>query len=132
MIFIDANVFLAYFNEDDVHHTRAVHLFDQIRVDSDGPAFTSDYIFNEVVGVSLRKFGKDKAVLSGDWILRNVPIMNADDFALSSAWKAFSDSDLSLSLVDWSNIAVMQLAETDQIATFDKAFDSLPDVHVIR
>src|SRR3989344_1499599 len=98
MIFIDANVFLAYFNDYDVHYPRAVQLLEAIRRQEYGTPFTLDYNFNEAVGVALRKFGKDKALILGRWIFDYVPIMNADDFALSSAWKAFSDSNLPLSL----------------------------------
>ena len=132
MIFIDANIFLAYFNEDDVHHARAIHVFDQVKGGSYGRAFTSDYVFNEVVGVALRKFGKKNAVRSGEWIIGNIPIINIDEPVFSSAWRAFTGSGQTLSLVDWTNLIVMKLANVEHIATFDKAFGAIEHLRVIR
>ncbi len=75
MLFIDANVFLAYYNVRDVNHTRAVRLWGKLESGKYGDYFTSDYVFNEVVGVTFRKFGKESAVVLGKHILKNIFVL---------------------------------------------------------
>ena len=65
MIFIDASIFLAYDNIDDMHHEKAIKFLEDIESWKYGQYFTSDYIINEVIGVTLRKLGKKHALRPG-------------------------------------------------------------------
>ncbi len=125
MIFIDANIFIAYDNEKDVHHHQAKSLFEQIENGKYDHYFTTDYVFNEVVGVTLRKHGKERAIILGNQILESIFIINIDDHLLKQAWNLFNRSDLKLSLVDCTNLIVCKTANTQFIATFDKEFDKI-------
>jgi len=122
MIFIDANVFLSYDNCDDVHHARALDVWAKIASGTFGECFTSDYVLNEVVGVTLRKRDKRRAVTLGRQILHSILVVNVDDHILKRAWRLFTSTKLNLSLVDCTNIVVMEMVSSASIATFDKAF----------
>jgi len=132
MIFIDANVFLAYFNEDDVHHNKSVKLFEEIESEVYGSSFTSDYVFNEVVGVSTRKFGKEKALNLGNFIIKNITIVNISNAMLSDSWKKFSSTNLTLNLVDCTNIISLKFVSSNLIATLDNEFKRVKELEVVN
>jgi len=59
-IFLDASFIIALDNKDDVHHQKARDTWEKIEGMAFGQYFMSDYIFDEVISVSLRK-SNDKA-----------------------------------------------------------------------
>ncbi len=132
MIFIDANIFIACDNKDDVHHNRAQKLFQEIENGKYGHYFTSDYIFNEVVGVTFRKLGKERARVLGTQIIHSIPMINVDDHLLKQSWNAFSESNSKLNLVDFTNVTICKIAKAENIATFDKEFLKEGDLKVIN
>lgn len=131
MIFIDANIFLAYDNLSDVNHKRSLKIWKEVEEGKFGDYFTSDYVFNEIVGVTFRKGGKERAVLLGEQVLRSVLIITIDDHLLKEAWKLFSATRLNLNLVDCTNLVAMKIADTEFIATLDKEFIQVKGIEVI-
>ena len=131
MIFIDANIFLAYDNLSDANHKRALKVFEELESGKLGDYFTSDYVFNEIVGVTFRKKGKERAVLLGEQVLKSVLMINIDDHLLKEAWKIFSATKLNLNLVDCTNLVAMKIADAEFIATLDKEFIQVKGVVVI-
>lgn len=122
MIFIDANIFLAHDNMNDVHHQRAIKIWQDLESGRYGEYFTSDYVLNEIVGVTLRKLGKERAVTLGTHVFNSMLVINIDDHLLRKAWMIFSQTKLSLSLVDCTNLAVLDMVKAKSLATFDKEF----------
>ncbi len=131
MIFIDANIFLAYDNLGDVNHKRALKIWEEIEEGKWGDYFISDYVFNEIVGVTFRKKGKERAILLGEQVLKSVLIINIDDHLLKEAWKIFSANKLNLNLVDCTNLMAMKIAGAGFIATLDKEFIQVKGIEVI-
>lgn len=131
LLFIDANIFLALDNLRDVHHSRAVELWKEIEEGKYEHYFTTDYVFNEVVGVAYRKFGKERAILFGENILRSIMVLNVDEHLLGEAWKIFSKTPLHLNLTDCTHIAVMRAVGLSSIATFDQEFTKIIGLEVI-
>lgn len=131
MIFVDANIFLAYDNLSDANHKRALKIFEELESGKLGDYFTSDYVFNEIVGVTFRKKGKERAVLLGEQVLKSVLMINIDNHLLKEAWKIFSATKLNLNLVDCTNLAAMKVAGAEFIATLDKAFIQVKGIEVI-
>ena len=131
MIFIDANIFLAYDNINDANHKRALKIWEEVEIGKYGDYFTSDYVFNEVIGVTFRKKGKERAVLLGEQVLKSVLMINIDDHLLKEAWKIFSTTKLNLNLVDCTNLAAMKIAGAEFIATLDKEFIQVKGVEVV-
>ncbi len=132
MIFIDANVFLAYDNKDDVHHNLAHQLFQEIEQGKYGHYFTSDYVFNEVVGVTFRKLGKERASIVGKMIIDAISLVNIDDHLLKQAWNFFLENDSKLNLVDCTNIIICKITKAENIATFDKEFSKVKELKVVN
>lgn len=131
MIFIDANIFLAYDNLNDANHKRALKIWGEIESGKFGDYFTSDYVFNEIVGVTFRKKGKERAVLLGEQVLKSILMINIGDHLLKKAWKIFFATKLNLNLVDCTNLAAMKIAGAELIATLDKDFIKADGVKVI-
>ena len=132
MIFIDASFFLAYYNINDIHHNHATKLWNDIETEKYGIYFTSDYIFNEVIGVTLRKSGKKNALIIGQHILKSIIILNIDDHILSESWNLFSKTNLNFNLVDCSILTALKLINAKYLATFDKEFNKLKEIKVIE
>lgn len=131
-IFIDSSFIIAFNNKQDVHHKNARALWDKIEGMVFGQYFISDYVFDEVVSVSLRK-SNDKAgtVALGTKLLQSIPIINIDNHIFREAWKIFTDTKLNLSFTDCTNLALLELIGTNKIATFDKAFKEIKNIEVI-
>ncbi len=132
MIFIDASVFIAYDNINDVHHTKAVELMQKIEEGSFGDHFTSDYIFNEVVGVTNRKVGKERAIQLGSHILKTIFILHITNHLLKQTWIFFAKTKLTLSLVDCSTIILCENIRAEYIATFDKEFKKITSIKIVE
>ncbi len=132
MLFVDASVFLAYDNTRDVHHEKAVLLWKDIEKGTYDYFFTSDYVFNEVVGVTFRKFGKERAVLRGDSILRSMSLLIIDEHMLQDAWKFFAQTQSTLNLVDCTHLSAMKVGRAQMIATYDEEFKNVKRVRVIQ
>ena len=130
-IFLDASYFLALYNENDVHHKKATLIAEKIDANEYGQVLASDDIFDEVVSVALRKFGKEKAQVFGKQILDSVFIVNGDKHIFDNAFKMFNSSKLPFSFTDCTTQAIIELAQIQYVATFDNLFEKL-DVEVIK
>ncbi|HLC81939.1 MAG TPA: PIN domain-containing protein [Candidatus Nanoarchaeia archaeon] len=131
LIFIDANIFLAYDNINDANHKKGLKILEEVEAGRYGDYFTSDYIFNEIVGVTFRKKGKERAVLLGEQVLKSVLVINVDDYLVREAWNIFSTTKLNLNLVDCTNLVMMKITGADFIATLDKEFTRINGLEVI-
>ena len=131
MILIDANVFIAYYNLNEIHHQSAVSLWEKFEKGEYGEYFITDYVFNEVIGVTLRKLGKDHAILLGNKIIKSTFMLHMDEHLLQQAWNTFKETQLKLSLVDCTNLVALETAQSRSIATFDKEFTKIPSLNVI-
>ena len=131
MILIDANFFIAHNNSQDIHHEKAKNLLTDVSMSKYGDYFTTDYILNEVVGITFRKLGKIHALLLGNQILNTVFILNIDDHILKDSWEFFSQTKLNFNLVDCTSLIAMNITNTKNIATFDKEFKKLETIQVI-
>ena len=124
-IFLDASYFLALYNQDDIHHKRAMIISESIDANKYGQVIASDDVFDEVVSVALRKFGKERAQAFGKQVLNSVFIINGDKHIFDSAFKIFNASKLPFSFTDCTTQAIIELAQIQYIATFDKMFGKL-------
>ena len=131
MIFVDASVFIAYANLDDVHHNRALAFIQDIEQGKYGTPITSDYVFQEIVGVTLRKQGKEKSIQIGNYLLRSALLIVLDNASLAEAWKIFVKTELELNPVDCASIMSMRLAGVTDIATFDQEFKKVKGITVV-
>ncbi len=119
--FIDSSVLVAYYNKRDVHHARAVELIKKCIEGEFGEVYASDYVFDEVVTVTLVRAGLERAVEIGEYLLNSeIALLRVDEDAFRDAWKKFKS--LGISFTDCTNVAMMELHGIDRILTFDEGF----------
>ena len=121
-ILLDTSYFLALLNESDVHHDEAKSVAVMIDSEKYGVVFTTDHILDEVISVTLRKFGKEKAIYAGRYVLNKTNTIISDEHLIVASWKLFEKTRLNLSFTDCSLIVVSKAFGMEQIATFDKEF----------
>ncbi len=69
-IFLDTGVYVAFINKKDKNHDRALVLMKELASGKYGPGYTSDYVLDETLTVSLATTRRiDKAVNAGLLIL---------------------------------------------------------------
>ncbi|MBI5003175.1 type II toxin-antitoxin system VapC family toxin [Candidatus Woesearchaeota archaeon] len=130
-VFIDASVFCSFVNESDVHHLKAKKMLQDIFSEKQEIIYSSDYIFDEVLGVCLRKAGKRIASETGSYILHSqISLIFTDRHIFQEAWQLFQTTD-SLSFTDCTSLAFMKVYGIKKIITFDKGFLQRKDIEVI-
>ena len=130
-IFIDASVFCAYANKDDVHHEKAVIIINDVVAGKYEKAITTDYVFDEVVTVVLRRSNKRNAVEIGGLLLGSEVFMAKIDASIfQQAWKFFKEHE-GLSFTDCTIVAFMKSFSIDSLATFDKSFKMFESLSVV-
>ena len=134
-VFIDTGVFIAYVNRRDEHHDCASALVGDIMKNKYGPAFTSDFVFNEAVTFVLYKTGDiRKAENVRDLILGDdekglpgfINLFYVDKEILQGAWKIFYKyADKKLSFTDCSSMELMRNKGIRYIASFNRGCDGI-------
>lgn len=129
VIFIDTNVFVAYYNERDVHHKKALELVKKSVDGYFGELFTSDYVFDEAVTVTLVKTSVEKALELGEHILNSeITMLKVGEDAFSMAWKEFKKADMSFT--DCTIVSLMRLNGIDRLMTFDEGFKKVQGIAI--
>ena len=130
-ILIDANIFCAYYNKREVHHTQARRILEEAFAGKHGNVITTDYVFDETVNVVLRKLDKKSAAELGLFILNSeIRIGAVGTLVFTPAWDLFVKNNR-LSFTDCTSIVFMNLLKINKIATFDKAFKTIKQIEVI-
>ena len=134
MIFIDSNILIAYFNEADRNHDLAVKILRDLDKGDYGDAMISDYIFSEVISVTLlKKKDKNTAVQTGKDILKSkIKIFKINKNIFQKAWQLFQDYNLKMSFTDFTNLAILELLKIKDIDTFDKDFRRIKNINVVN
>lgn len=130
-IFIDASVLVAYANLDDIHKDKARNIIEQCLKGKYGPLIITDYIFDEVLGVLLRKTDRETTKNFGNFLLTSeLSLIHIDKHVFYSAWEVFKKRE-QLSFTDCTIIAFMQLHGINTLATFDKYFKNIQGLTII-
>ena len=127
-VFIDASVFCAFANQNDVHHQKAVSILERLANDEQ---ITTDYVFDELVSVIMRRAGKDKSLEFGNALLNSeVFIAKIDSSTFQNAWGFFKDTE-KFSFTDCTILAFMKSLKIKKLATFDKEFKNVKWIDVV-
>ncbi len=130
-IFLDASFLYAYMNDADIHHGKALKIFQELAENKYGETVTSDYIFDEAVTVTSRKAGRQTAINLGNFILNSeIVLIKISNLLIEKSWELFQKTD-GLSFTDCTNISLMQTFRINNIATFDKSFSQIEGIIVI-
>lgn len=130
-VLLDTSFIIALADERDVHHNKALALQAKIDNSDFGAVCVSDYVFDEVIAVALRKQGKQKATALGNDLVENMAIVGIDRQLWNESWQQFKKSDLNLTLTDWTNTTLAKAIGETAIATFDKEFKKVSGIKVL-
>lgn len=129
---MDTGVLVAFHNTRDLNHDAATRLVKSIAGGEMGPAYTTDYVFDEAVTVALTRTGRpDLAVSLGRFILGQgtppfMEMVNIDEETFARAWTLFTrHSQRGLSFTDCASLATMETMRIERIASFDTDFDGI-------
>ena len=131
MIFLDSSFLIAYYNENDNHHKRAVSLFQHLSEGEYGLVGISDYVFNECATVLLRRFGSLRQTVRVCELIQQLDTFEVDRALFEATWEMFKSQDTELSFTDCSIIALMQAHGVTKVVTFDKEFDKVDGIEVV-
>ena len=129
-ILLDTSFILAFDNKKDVNNQKASTIWNKIAKMEYGYYFISDHIFDEIAGVSLRKIGKEKAIVLCQKVIQSIPIITTDQHIFQETWDFFKETKTNLSFTDCSNLVLVHLFDS-KIATFDKEFKKIENMDIV-
>ncbi len=115
---IDSSVLVAFYNEKDVHHEKAVEIIKTLDKET---SFISDYIINETISVALRKIGLKKAKGIAEFLMnkRNLIVTYTMQEDFKEIIEIFKNQNDNLSFVD-CHLMWMTKTLGLEVASFDK------------
>ena len=134
MIFIDSSVIIAYKNADDINHDKSVDILNRLVAGKYRKGIISEFVFAEITTVIALRLNRDAAIEAGDILLdaKDIEIIKASDVFERSGDIFRNQTNTKLSFVDASNLACMELANINKIATFDKDFLKIKSIVVVN
>ena len=131
-ILVDTGYFVALANKDDVNHSRADILLEELLRGVYGTRITTDYILDEAITVTwIRTKNKTAVKQVYNYILGENTIVLFQPFQkelITEAWVIFekySEENRPLSFTDCTNLAHMKEKDISYILSFDSEFDGL-------
>jgi predicted nucleic acid-binding protein len=134
LIFLDSSAIIAYKNADDINHKKALNIFQKLNAGEYGIGMISEFVFSEVTTVLALRKSMEAAKEVGNILLeaREIEIMKASE-VFERSWDIFSNQEnTGLSFVDASNLACMEMRKIRKIATFNKDFQRIGSVEVVK
>lgn len=134
-VFVDTGVFYAHHDRDASRHADGARALSHVLASaSHGRIVTSDYVFDEVVTLTLRRTGRvEDAValarrLRGDGYPDAIDILHASPAHFDRAFEVFETYDEhQLSFTDAMTLALVEAHDLDAVLSFDDDFDGLVD-----
>jgi len=134
MILLDSSFIVAYLNEADENHFKAVQEVEIVEEgDRYGSPATTDYIFDEVVTVMLIKTGDIERVSEiGEKLLNATILIRIDEELFNLCWKLFRQQEKPVfSFTDCSTVVACKVNGISNIATFDEDFKRLEAFNIL-
>lgn len=130
-VFLDTAYLVAFHNEDDNRHSEAVELAGYMKKGELGNLFTSYYVIDEALTLSLSRFGHKMAVELGEAILNSeITILEVPKNVFEEAWLLFKERN-NLSFTDCTAVKLMNQKGIKNIATFDSSFRQFKEISVL-
>ncbi|MBI4146678.1 type II toxin-antitoxin system VapC family toxin [Candidatus Woesearchaeota archaeon] len=130
MILLDTNLLIAAWNPDDSCHEQALRILVRIRQDVYGPAFITDYVFDEALNVAARYASREDACALGQALLKSYHVAKITETIFDVSWSLFKRAK-GLSFTDCTNVIVCQELGISAMATFDKQFKKIKNINVV-
>ena len=133
MILLDSSLIVAYSNEADENHEKALKIVKDLERGKYGTPAITDYIFDEIVTVMLVKTKNLKKVLElGEALLNSTLLLRVNEEIFHSAWNIFKEQRKPrFSFTDCTTISICKVNGIRNIATFDQDFKRLKAFTII-
>ena len=125
MIFLDTNIFIRYFEQEDTNESaKSEELFRKI-IDGEMICFTNTMVISEIVWVLEKYYGWDKQEVCDnlEYILYTPNIKIRERKILLSAVKTYRE--LNIDFIDSYNYAYIKAYNSSMIYSYDIHFDRL-------
>lgn len=129
---VDTGVLVAFYNERDARHERAVELVADLKEGTHGAAFVSDYVFDESISLTQARSGRVEVVRAvGGGVFPDNPEdrwvvllhVSTDEFYRS--WESLKrHTDARLSFTDWTIVEMVRSRGIDAVVSFDSGLDA--------
>ena len=134
-VVIDSGVFYAHADTDATRHDDAVRAFDAIIDGEEGQPYTSDYLYDETVTLTLSRTGSFERAKQVGRRIRGVAsypdlvtLEHVDRPVFRDAVETFERfDDQGLSFTDATTIALLEKRDIDAVLSFDDDFDGIVD-----
>jgi predicted nucleic acid-binding protein len=133
VLILDSSFLIAYHNKQDVHHSAAAGVMEELIGGKFGQALLLEYVFLEVVTVLLARRGLSVAASVANTLLqaREVEFVPCSDLFFDVLDTFRSQEKTSLSFTDAAIVTVARRQKESHIATFDKDFKHLEGISVV-
>ncbi len=133
MIVLDSSFLIAFHNESDFNHSKAVGVMDRVVAGEWGPALLLEYVFLEVVTVLRMRLDLTSAVGVAEALLRAREIEFVPcSHLFVEAFETFrTERGSALSFADAAIAAVARRHPPGLVATFDNDFSVLDGLTVV-
>jgi predicted nucleic acid-binding protein len=127
MLVLDSSFLIAFHNERDVHHARALDIMDRALAGEWGPMLLAEYVFLEVVTVIRLRRDLATAVRVGELLLgaRELEFLPCSQVFLQAFEVFRGESRRKLSFVDAAVAALARSHPPGAVASFDSGFEGL-------
>jgi len=126
-LLLDTSYFIAYLNNNDVNHEKALKLSEKIK---EYEAVITDYIFDELITFLIYHVNKNYAVKVAKLILEKVKEGELNIFLVD--WEVFVNAlnylvkyERKLSFTDCTTLSSMDKLSTQFLLSFDRDFDNI-------
>ncbi|MGD0729475.1 MAG: PIN domain-containing protein [Candidatus Micrarchaeaceae archaeon] len=133
MIFLDSSFIIAYANEQDSLHDKALSIATDLDNGKYGTPVITDYVFDEVITTILVRTKNLKKVMEiGEKLLDTTLMLRIDVNLFDETWRNFKDQkEAKLSFTDCSIIVACKANGIATLATFDSDLKKLSKLSVI-
>lgn len=133
MIVLDSSFIIAFHNERDVHHERAIPVMTRLMAGEWDMGLLPEYVFLEVVTVLAARRNIDTATRVGDALLnaRELQFIPCSELFLE-AYKLFrAQPRATMSLTDAAIVAAARRFDAPNVATFDADFEGIEGLAIV-
>ncbi len=130
-ILVDSSAFVAWFNANDMFHSAAKKRFSFIEQEK-FRLITTSYVVDETATVLSFRKGQDLANIFLDFASQLPMIFIAEELRQKTLAIFKKQKQRGTSMVDCSNVAVMQLHEIPIIFSYDEVFSKTFHLQVVR
>jgi predicted nucleic-acid-binding protein len=125
MIFLDTNIFLRYFEQDDEDTAKTTERLFRRIIDGEISCFTNSMVIIEIIWVLEKYYEWEKEdVCENIELILNTPNIGiAERSIIKSAIKTYKDNNIDF--IDSYNHAYIKTNDASQIYSYDKHYDRL-------